>query len=96
MVLSNLNMLDQINKRIDGTLSEIDRAAIHLINTNDAQFYYNSPRTQEPSFLMRLSELQNQLNSLKSAHPSIHSIYLYSKRNDTVLSADYHDQTPRG
>ncbi|WP_020618614.1 AraC family transcriptional regulator [Paenibacillus daejeonensis] len=94
VVLSNLNMLDQINKRIDGTLSEIDRAAIHLINTNDAQFYYNSPRTQEPSFLMRLSELQNQLNSLKSAHPSIHSIYLYSKRNDTVLSADFHDQTP--
>ncbi|MFS0724019.1 helix-turn-helix domain-containing protein [Paenibacillus sp. 1P07SE] len=92
VVLSNLNMLDQINKRIDGTLSEIDRAAIHLLNTNDAQFYYGTLRSQESNYLIRLSELQNQLNSLKSAHPSIYSIYLYSKRNDTVLSGDSHNQ----
>jgi two-component system response regulator YesN len=91
VVLSNLNMLDQINKRIEGALGEIDRAAIHLLNTNDSQFYYSTLRTQEPSYLIRLYDLQKQLSSLKSAHPSIHSIYMYSERNSTVLSDEIHN-----
>ncbi|HEY2492904.1 MAG TPA: cache domain-containing protein, partial [Paenibacillus sp.] len=91
VVLSNLNMLDQINKRIESALGEIDRAAIHFLNTNDAQYYYGILRTQEPSYLIRLHDLQKQLSSLKSAHPSIQSIYMYSERNDTVLSDEFHN-----
>lgn len=91
VIHSNLNMLDQINKRIESALGEIDRTMIHYLNTRNVQMYFSSPRTLNPDYLLEVSHTQRQISSLKSAHPSIDSIYMYSKPNEMVLSEDFHD-----
>ncbi|WP_409342384.1 helix-turn-helix domain-containing protein [Paenibacillus sp. MBLB4367] len=90
VVQSNLNMLDQINKRIESMLSAIDRSTIRLLQSNDAQFYYNTARSQETNYLLQLYNVQKQIGLLKNSNSNIASIYMYSKRNNTVLSDEFH------
>lgn len=91
VVSSNLLMLDQINKRMDSTLAEIDRAIIQMLQTGDASFFFNTPRADSPEYLIRLGGIQGQISGLKRSYPAIQSVYLYSRANDMLLSDEVHN-----
>ncbi|WP_179215801.1 helix-turn-helix domain-containing protein [Paenibacillus sp. MY03] len=90
---SNLQMLNQINKRMESTLEEIDRAIIQMLQTGDAAFFFNTPRTGDPEYLIRLDGIQSQISGLKRSYPVIQSMYLYSRANEMLLSEELYNPT---
>ncbi|RAV02009.1 helix-turn-helix domain-containing protein [Paenibacillus sp. YN15] len=93
VVSSNLQMLNQINKRMESTLTEIDRAMIQMLQTGDAAFFFNTPRSGSPEYLIRLDGIQSQISGLKRSYPAIQSVYLYSRANEMLLSDELHNPT---
>jgi two-component system, response regulator YesN len=93
VVSSNLQMLNQINKRMESTLAEIDRAMIQMLQTGDAAFFFNTPRADSPDYLLRLDAIQSQISGLKRSYPAIQSVYLYSRANEMLLSDELHNPT---
>jgi YesN/AraC family two-component response regulator len=86
-------MLNQINKRMESTLAEIDRAMIQMLQTGDAAFFFNTPRADSPDYLIRLDGVQSQISGLKRSYPAIQSVYLYSRTNEMLLSDELHNPT---
>lgn len=95
VIQSNLNMLGQINKRIESMLGEIDRATIQVLQTKEANYYYSNSRSLESDYLLQLFYAQRLLSGVRSAHPLIESIYMYSRRNEMVLSDKLHEPIER-
>ncbi|MGG1516406.1 helix-turn-helix domain-containing protein [Paenibacillus oryzisoli] len=93
VVSSNLQMLNQINKRMESTLSEIDRAIIQMLQTGEAAFFFNTPRSSNPDYLIRLDGIQSQIGGLKRSYPAIQSVYLYSRANEMLLSDELYNPT---
>jgi len=91
VVESNLNMLDQINKRMESMLSSIDSSVIHFLQNKDAQYFYTKARSQEAAYLMQINNVQKQISLLRNSNKNIASIHMYAKRNNTVLSDEFHD-----
>ncbi|WP_171684438.1 helix-turn-helix domain-containing protein [Paenibacillus planticolens] len=93
VISSNLQMLNQINKRMESSLAEIDRSIVQLLQTGDASFFFNTPRSDSPEYLIRLDGFQSQISGLKRSYPAIQSVYLYSRANDMLLSDELYNPT---
>ncbi|MBW5447408.1 helix-turn-helix domain-containing protein [Cohnella sp. CFH 77786] len=86
VVRSNLNMLDQINKRIDGTLQDMDRTIIAYTQSGQFRAFFESPSSTEPDYLMNLTAIQTQLGNALHSNDTLDSILVYSKMNGRLLT----------
>lgn len=71
------------------TMSEIQRLSYMLmINTDVQAFIMQNTIAQGSADIQILINAQRQLSYVKSVHPAIDSLYLYSKKSDYLLEAD--------
>ena len=71
------------------TMSEIQRFSYMLmINTDVQAFVMQNTIAQGSADIQILINAQRQLSYVKSVHPAIDSLYLYSKKSDYLLEAD--------
>lgn len=71
------------------TMSEIQRLSYMLmINTDVQAFVMQNTIVQGSADIQILINAQRQLSYIKSVHPAIDSLYLYSKKSDYLLEAD--------
>ena len=71
------------------TMSEIQRFSYMLmINTDVQAFVTQNTIAQGSADIQILINAQRQLSYVKSVHPAIDSLYLYSKKSDYLLEAD--------
>ena len=71
------------------TMSEIQRLSYMLmINTDVQAFVMQNTIAQGSADIQILINAQRQLSYVKSVHPAIDSLYLYSKKSDYLLEAD--------
>ena len=71
------------------TMSEIQRFSYMLmINTDVQAFIMQNTIAQGTADIQILINAQRQLSYVKSVHPAIDSLYLYSKKSDYLLEAD--------
>lgn len=88
VIASNLNMLNQINKRIEGKLEEIDRSVISFSQAAEVRNFFEQPASADPDYLLALSRIQKQMLTGVRADPAVESVILYSLVNGRVLT-DY-------
>lgn len=71
------------------TMSEIQRFSYMLmINTDVQAFVTQNTIAQGSADIQILINAQRQLSYVKSVHPAIDSLYLYSKKSDYLVEAD--------
>ena len=71
------------------TMSEIQRFSYMLmINTDVQAFVMQNTIAQGSADIQILINAQRQLSYVKSVHPAIDSLYLYSKKSDYLVEAD--------
>ena len=71
------------------TMSEIQRFSYMLmINTDVQAFVMQNTIAQGSADIQILINAQRQLSYVKSVHPAIDSLYLYSKKSDYLLEAE--------
>ena len=71
------------------TMNEIQRFSYMLmINTDVQAFVMQNTIAQGSADIQILINAQRQLSYVKSVHPAIDSLYLYSKKSDYLLEAD--------
>ena len=71
------------------TMNEIQRFSYMLIINTDVQaFVMQNTIAQGSADIQILINAQRQLSYVKSVHPAIDSLYLYSKKSDYLLEAD--------
>ena len=71
------------------TMSEIQRLSYMLmINTDVQAFVMQNAIVQGSADIQILINAQRQLSYVKSVHPAIDSLYLYSKKSDYLVEAD--------
>ena len=71
------------------TMSEIQRFSYMLmINTDVQAFVMQNTIAQGSADIQILINAQRQLSYVKSVHPAIDSLYLYSRKGDYLLEAD--------
>ena len=71
------------------TMNEIQRFSYMLmINTDVQAFVMQNTIAQGSAGIQILINAQRQLSYVKSVHPAIDSLYLYSKKSDYLLEAD--------
>lgn len=83
---------DSLTKTADTlhlTMTEIQRLSYMLmINTDVQAFIMQNTIVQGSADIQILIDAQRQLSYVKSVHPAIDSLYLYSKKSDYLLEAD--------
>ncbi|MBD2847775.1 helix-turn-helix domain-containing protein [Paenibacillus sp. IB182496] len=87
MIASNLNVLGQINKRIDSLLQDIDLTILNLLRTPGSASFFERPADDTPEHYLFVSELQEQLGSMLGANFNMEAVMLYAKGSDRVLTA---------
>ncbi|MFB9330979.1 helix-turn-helix domain-containing protein [Paenibacillus aurantiacus] len=79
---SNSELLSQLNRRLELSLTEIDKTVITLLRSVDARgFFYEDSDNPRQTL-----QLQTQLINMVNSYSNLQSIYLYSKRGNKILS----------
>lgn len=92
VISSNQNVLNQISKRVDHTLQEIDLTMLNFLRTNDSHTFFENSASNDSEYLLSISTLQDRMGSILGSNFNMKSILLYSKRSGKlVTAADYYD-----
>lgn len=71
------------------TMNEIQRLSYMLMINTDVQAFIMQDKIESGSSdIQTIIDAQRQLSYIKSVHPAIDSLYLYSKKSDYLLEAD--------
>ncbi|WHH58217.1 helix-turn-helix domain-containing protein [Petroclostridium sp. X23] len=81
---TNINMLEKTSETVDLIFRQIEQEAQQLANHSNVVNYMINPDIRKTE---RNSKIVNILKSISYVNNYIHSIYIYSNYNDTILSS---------
>ena len=83
------NAVTQAGDRLNFTMREIQRLShVLMINTDVQGFVTQGKIEPGSSDIQSLIDAQRQLSYIKSVHPAIEALFVYSRTSDYLLEAD--------
>lgn len=92
---TNIALLHHIDQKVGQQLDEINRLTLNLATNKDVVWFMESASAAEGAGggYIEFQSLQSQINQLLHTNPNLYSIYLYSKRNDSVMTESTRSKT---
>ncbi|TYP79276.1 helix-turn-helix domain-containing protein [Paenibacillus methanolicus] len=80
--VSNTELLNQLNRRLELALMEIDKTVIALLGSADARRFFYEGHDNRAQTL----QLQGQLANTVNSYANLQSVYLYAMRDNKILT----------